>query len=79
MVPRKLTRHGLSVASLAAAEVVGVGVIAARYGTDGPASTVAALVLAPVAVGLTYALGRRLAGERFGFGAAAASPEVPQQ
>jgi hypothetical protein len=77
VVPRKLTRHGLNVASLAAAEVVGVGVIAVRYGTDGPASTVAALVLAPVAVGLTYTLGRRLAGERFGFGAAAVYLALP--
>jgi hypothetical protein len=77
VVPRKLTRHGLNVASLAAAEVVGVGVIAARYGTDGPASTVAALVLAPVAVGLTYTLGRRLAGDPFGFGAAAVYVALP--
>ncbi len=77
MVPRKLTRHGLRVASLAAAEVLGVGVIASRYGTDGPLSTIAALVLAPVAVGLTYSLGKRLAGERFGFGAAAVYVALP--
>jgi hypothetical protein len=77
VVPRKLTRPRLSLASLAAAEVVGVGVIAARYGTDGTLSTVAALVLAPVAVGLTYALGMRLAGERLGFAAAAVYVALP--
>ena len=77
MVPRELTRPRLTVASLAAAEVVGVGVIAVRYGTDGAFSTVAALILAPAAVGLSYALGKRLAGERFGLGAAAAYVALP--
>lgn len=77
MVPRKLTRPRLTVAALAAAEVVGVGVIAGRYGTDGKLSTVAALVLAPAAVWLTYALGERLAGERLGLAAAAVYVALP--
>ncbi len=77
MVPRKLTRPRLRLTALAAAEVVGVGVIGARYGTDGAVATVAALVLAPVAVGLTYALGKRLAGERFGFASAAVYVALP--
>jgi hypothetical protein len=77
VVPRELTRSRLRLAALAAAEVVGVGVIAARYGSDGALSTVGALVLAPLAVGLSYALARRLAGERFALAAAAAYVAVP--
>jgi hypothetical protein len=77
VVPRKLTRPRLRLATLAAAEAVGVGVIGARYGTDGTFATVAALLLAPVAVGLTYAIGKRLAGERFGLAAAAAYVALP--
>ena len=77
MVSRKLTRSRLRLTSLAAAEVVGVGVIAARYGTDGAFSTVASLVLAPAAVCLTYALGKRLAGERFALSAAALYVALP--
>lgn len=77
MVSRKLTRPRLSLTSLAVAEAVGVGVIAARYGTDGSLSTVAALALAPAAVYLTYALGDRLAGERFGLTAAAVYVALP--
>jgi hypothetical protein len=77
VVSRELTRPRLRLASLAAAEVAGVGVIGARYGTDGAVSTVVALLLAPVAVYLTYALAKRLGGERFGFAAAAVYVAVP--
>jgi hypothetical protein len=77
VVPRKLTRPRLRLASLAAAEVVGVGLIAARYGTDGAFSTVAALVLGAVAVCLVYALGNALAGERFALAAAAVYVALP--
>ena len=66
MVPGKRPRPRLTLAALAAADVVVVAWIAAAYGTDGPASTVAALVLAPVAVVLTWRLAERLAGPRFG-------------
>jgi hypothetical protein len=77
VVPRKLTRSRVGLAALAAAEVVVVGAVAARYGTDGALSTVAAVVLAPIAVGLAYSLGERLAGERFGLVAAAVYVALP--
>jgi hypothetical protein len=54
-----------------------VAVVAARYGSDGAPSVVAALLLGPLAVALTYALGLRLAGERFGLAAAAVYVAMP--
>jgi hypothetical protein len=77
VVPRKLTRSRLGLIALAAADVVVVGVIADRYGTDGALSTALALVLAPIAVGLTYRLGEQLGGERFGLLAAAVYVALP--
>lgn len=65
MVPGKRARPRLTLVTLAALEVVVVATIGFAYGTDGPLSTVAALVLAPVAVLLTWRLADRLAGPRF--------------
>jgi hypothetical protein len=66
VVSLERARPRLSDLALAAAEVAVVAAIAVAYGTDGPASTVAALVLAPVAVLLTRRLGEKLAGPRYG-------------
>jgi hypothetical protein len=66
VVPGKRTRPRLTLTALATAEVVVVARIAFAYGTDGPAATAAALVLAPVAVVLTWRLAERIAGPRFG-------------
>ena len=52
----KSARPRLTLAALAAVEVGVVAAIGVAYGTDGPLSTVAALVLAPVAVALTWRL-----------------------
>lgn len=60
----------MKLAALAAIEMVLVAAIAARYGSDGALSVIVALLVAPVAVYLTWALARRLAGRRFALGAA---------
>ena len=65
MVSGRRARPRLTLAALAAVEVVVVAAIGSAYGTDGPLSTIAALVLAPVAVGLTWQLAHRFAGPRF--------------
>lgn len=70
MVSLERARPGLTDAALAATEVVVVAGVAVAYGTDGPLSTAAALLLAPVAVLLTKRLGATLSGERFGVAAA---------
>jgi hypothetical protein len=70
VVPLERARPSLTTAALAAIELVVVAGIAVAYGTDGPLSTAAALLLAPVAVLLTRRLGERLGGERFGLAAA---------
>lgn len=77
MVSRSFTRQGIALAVLAAAELVVVAVIGRAYGTDGTASTLGALVLAPVAVLATAALARRVAGERFAIAAALAYVVLP--
>ena len=51
--------------------------IGIAYGSDGPASAVVALVLAPVAVALTWRLADRLAGPRFANLAAAVYVLLP--
>ena len=77
MVPRELLRPRLTLAAAAAAEVLVVAAIAAAYGTDGPLSTLAALVLAPVAVVLTWLIAHRVAGPRFAGAAAAVYVLLP--
>lgn len=71
MVSRELTRHGVALPALAGIEVVVVAALAAAYGTDGPLSLIVALVCAPIAVALTWAIAERLAGRRFADAAAA--------
>jgi hypothetical protein len=51
--------------------------VGAAYGTDGALSTLAALLLAPVAVGATYRVARLLAGETFALAAAAVYVALP--
>jgi hypothetical protein len=51
--------------------------VGAAYGTDGALSTLAALVLAPVAVGATYRVAHMLAGETFALAAAAVYVALP--
>jgi hypothetical protein len=77
VVSRSFTRQGIALAVLAAAELVVVAVIGRAYGTDGTASTLGALVLAPVAVVATAAFARRIAGERFAIAAAVAYVVLP--
>lgn len=57
--------------------MVVVAGVASRYGTDGALSTLAALVLAPVAVAATFRVGRLFAGETFGLVAAAVYVALP--
>jgi hypothetical protein len=71
-----MSRHR-SLIALMALEVAVVAAAAIRYGTDGPAATAAALVLAPVAVWSTAAAGRRLGGPRFGLLAAGSYVLLP--
>lgn len=75
MVPRELARPGL-IAVAALAPLV-TAAIAIRYGTDGPPSTIAALVLAPAAVVATWLLAERLGGARFADAAAAVYVLLP--
>ncbi len=80
MVPGKLARSRLTLATLATLATLEVAVVAAigiTYGTDGPASSVIALALAPVAVMLTWRLADRLAGPRFANLAAAVYVLLP--
>jgi hypothetical protein len=70
VVSLERARPGLTGAALGAAAMLVVVFVAVAYGTDGPLSTVAAIVLAPVAVALTRRLGRRLVDDRFGVAAA---------
>jgi hypothetical protein len=70
VVPRKLPHLRLTLVALAAADVLVVAWIAARYGNDGALSVVLALALAPVAVTLTWLLAAKLAGPRFADAAA---------
>jgi hypothetical protein len=58
-------------------EVAVVAAVGSSYGTDGPLATLAALVLAPVAVVATFRAGRLLAGDAFGFAAAAVYVALP--
>ena len=76
VVSRSFTRQGIALAVLAAAEPRRERSVAA-YGTDGMASTLGALVLAPVAVVSTAAFARRVAGQRFAIAAAAAYVVLP--
>jgi hypothetical protein len=66
VVPGKRRRPRLTLAALAAIDVAVVGWIAFAYGTDGALSTIAALMLAPVAVVLTWRLAEAVAGPWFG-------------
>jgi hypothetical protein len=68
VVSRNLSRQGVALAIVAIAELVVVAAIALAFGTDGTASTLGALALAPAAVLATAALGRRVAGDRFMLG-----------
>lgn len=77
MVPRELSRLRLTLVAIAAGDVVVVAALASAYGTDGVLSTIAALVLAPVAVCLTWANASRLAGPRFADAAAAVYVGLP--
>jgi hypothetical protein len=77
VVSRSLSRQGVALAIVAIAELVVVAAIARAFGTDGAASTLGALALAPVAVLATAALGRRVAGERFAVAAAVAYLVLP--
>lgn len=77
MVPRTVARPRLTPAALAAVEVVVVAALAVRYGSDGPRSTAAALVLAPAGVAATWMLARRLAGPRFADAACAVYVLLP--
>ena len=61
----------------AAAEVLLAIGVATAYGAAGAASVAGALVLAPVAVACVYLHGVRLAGSRFGYGAAGAYVLLP--
>ncbi len=69
MVPELLSRQRVAVAALAVAAIVVVALIAATQTTAGAASVVLALVLAPIAVVATAAIGGRIAGDRFGVAA----------
>lgn len=77
MVSLERARPGLTDAALGAVEVVVVAAVAAAYGSDGTLNTVAALLLAPVAVTLTRRLGGRLGGARFGVAAAVVYIALP--
>jgi hypothetical protein len=77
VVPGVLRRQRVAVAICAAAALVVVAVVAWKEPNDGAASVVLALVLAPLAVATTAALGARVAGERFAIGAAAAYVVLP--
>jgi hypothetical protein len=77
VVSRDLTRLRLTVAALAVAEVLVVAGVASAYGTDGVAATLAALVLAPVAVTAVFRIGRRVAGESFALAATAVYVALP--
>jgi hypothetical protein len=77
VVPGKLARPRLTLITLATLEVAVVAAIGIAYGSDGPASTVVALVLAPVAVTLTWRLADRIAGPRFANLAAAVYVLLP--
>jgi hypothetical protein len=66
-----------AVAALAAVQLVVVVDVAFAYGTDGVLATIAAVLLAPVAVWAVHGIGRRVAGETFAVGAAATFVALP--
>jgi hypothetical protein len=77
VVSRSLKRPGVALAVFALAEVAVVAAIAHAFGTDGTASTLGALALAPVAVLATAAVGHRVAGMRFAIAVAAVYVVLP--
>jgi hypothetical protein len=77
VVPDVLGRQRVAVAACAAAALLVTAAVAWKEPNDGAAAVVVALVLAPLAVAATAALGARVAGDRFAIGAAAAYVVLP--
>jgi hypothetical protein len=71
------SRQRIAVGALGAAEVVVVALVAATQTTGGAFSVAVALVLAPVAVVTTAALGAKISSGRFGVAAAAVYVLLP--
>lgn len=79
MVPELFARQrvALALGALAVVEIAVVVAIAATHSTDGAASIVIAVALAPIAIAMTSLVAYRIAGERFAVVAAAVYVVLP--